>query len=417
MWKIDIFIMKTYKKSKIEIKSFGIINALGNGQQQVLDSLRAGQAVGMKAFQTDLLEKQYHCGMVEASLPKVPTKFAQFACRNNQLAMAAIQQIAADIEGVKQHYGKSRIGVVMGTSTSGIKEAEVALKAKSQSGAMPSDFSYKMQEIGALAEFVSGWLDVTGPSYAISTACSSSGKVFSAAARLLNSNICDAVVVGGADSLCDLTLGGFDSLEAISEQPTNPFSVNRCGINIGEAAAMFLLTKISSDNTTDKSLGEQPSLQLLGVGESSDAHHMSAPEPNGLGAIACMQAALDDAALKPTQIDYLNLHGTGTKLNDSMEAKAVHNVFGEQLKCSSTKPMTGHTLGAAGATEVALCCLILKHASNKIAPLHLFDGQLDPELSKISLIDSNHFEQPITTAMSNSFAFGGNNVSVIVGNR
>jgi 3-oxoacyl-[acyl-carrier-protein] synthase I len=409
--------MKTINKSNIEIKSFGIINALGSNQRQVLESLEEGRSVGMKPFNTSILDKQYHCGVVESELPEIPEKFSQFNCRNNQLAAAALQQIDEDIHTAKQQFGKSRVGVVMGTSTSGIKEAEVALKEKSQSGELPSEFSYKMQEIGALAEFVSGWLDVTGPSYAISTACSSSGKVFSAAARLLDSNICDAVVVGGADSLCDLTLGGFDSLEAISEQPTNPFSVNRSGINIGEAAAVFLLTKKRVGESSEESIDNQPSIQLLGVGESSDAHHMSAPEPNGEGAMACMQAAMDDAGLLPTQIDYLNLHGTGTKLNDSMEAKAVHSIFGEQLKCSSTKPMTGHTLGAAGATEVALCCLILKHASNKIAPIHLFDGKLDPELSKIDLISNIYFERPITTAMSNSFAFGGNNVSVIVGIR
>ncbi|MEP1743111.1 MAG: beta-ketoacyl-[acyl-carrier-protein] synthase family protein [Kangiellaceae bacterium] len=409
--------MKTINKSNIEIKSFGIINALGSNQRQVLESLEEGRSVGMKPFNTSILDKQYHCGVVESELPEIPEKFSQFNCRNNQLAAAALQQIDEDIHTAKQQFGKSRVGVVMGTSTSGIKEAEVALKEKSQSGELPSEFSYKMQEIGALAEFVSGWLDVTGPSYAISTACSSSGKVFSAAARLLDSNICDAVVVGGADSLCDLTLGGFDSLEAISEQPTNPFSVNRSGINIGEAAAVFLLTKKRVGESSEESIDNQPSIQLLGVGESSDAHHMSAPEPNGEGAMACMQAAMDDADLLPTQIDYLNLHGTGTKLNDSMEAKAVHSIFGEQLKCSSTKPMTGHTLGAAGATEVALCCLILKHASNKIAPIHLFDGKLDPELSKIDLISNIYFDRPITTAMSNSFAFGGNNVSVIVGIR
>ncbi len=409
--------MKTINKSNIEIKSFGIINALGSNQRQVLESLEEGRSVGMKPFNTSILDKQYHCGVVESELPEIPEKFSQFNCRNNQLAAAALQQIDEDIHTAKQQFGKSRVGVVMGTSTSGIKEAEVALKEKSQSGELPSEFSYKMQEIGALAEFVSGWLDVTGPSYAISTACSSSGKVFSAAARLLDSNICDAVVVGGADSLCDLTLGGFDSLEAISEQPTNPFSVNRSGINIGEAAAVFLLTKKRVGESSEESIDNQPSIQLLGVGESSDAHHMSAPEPNGEGAMACMQAAMDDAGLLPTQIDYLNLHGTGTKLNDSMEAKAVHSIFGEQLKCSSTKPMTGHTLGASGATEVALCCLILKHASNKIAPIHLFDGKLDPELSKIDLISNIYFERPITTAMSNSFAFGGNNVSVIVGIR
>ncbi len=403
------------KKPTININALGVINALGNDNQQVLSSLQKGESRGMRAFATELLNRPFHCGVVDAELPEIPDSMARYDCRNNQLALAALLQIEQAISLSKAKYGTDRIGVVMGTSTSGIKEAEIALLAKQRTQKLPVSFDYKMQEIGALAEFVSLYLGLSGPSYSISTACSSSGKVFAAASRLLNCNICDAVIVGGADSLCDLTLGGFESLEAISGEPTNPFSVNREGINIGEGAAMFLLTR---ECLADDSLSERPDfcgLQLLGVGESSDAHHMSAPEPNGAGALASMRAALQAAALAPEQIDYLNLHGTGTKLNDSMEANAVNQLFGSQLSCSSTKPMTGHTLGAAGATEVAICCLILQQASFKIAPIHLFDGQPDPSLAKINLQQQTCFEKPITTAMSNSFAFGGNNVSVIVG--
>jgi 3-oxoacyl-[acyl-carrier-protein] synthase I len=408
-------------KSPIKIQSFGAINALGSGCNEILASLKQGRSSGMQSYQNELLDKPFYCGVVDAELPRVPKQLAKFDCRNNQLILAALSEIEQSIEQAKKRFQSSRIGVVMGTSTSGIKEAEIALKFKSQNQVLPDAFDYKMQEIGALAEFVKTYLELAGPSYAISTACSSSGKVFASAARLLRLGICDAVIVGGSDSLCDLTLGGFESLEAISSQPTNPFSVNRAGINIGEGAAVFLLTK-ADENLSLNEIGGNSSqinsdnqLLLLGVGESSDAHHMSAPEPNGAGAIACMQAALEDAGLSPEYIDYLNLHGTGTKLNDSMEAKAVNKVFGPQLPCSSTKPMTGHTLGAAGATEVAICCLILAYSNHKIAPIHRFDGQLDSQLSEISLVESVNFKQPIRAAMSNSFAFGGNNVSVIIG--
>lgn len=404
-------IIMNEERTPIYITSLGLINALGASKEEVLENLSVGRSPGMQCFTAELLGKDYFCGVVNQNLPKVPEALAKFDCRNNQLAMAALAQIQGAIDEVINQFGANRIGIVMGTSTSGIKEAEIALKAKSLTGTLPERFSYKMQEIGALAEFIRDYLGTSGPCYSISTACSSSGKVFASAERLLRLGLCDAVVVGGADSLCDLTLGGFESLEAISKEQTQPFSVNRKGINIGEAAAMFILSKTPLSTTNSDS----NEIYLLGVGEASDAYHISAPEPNGLGAIAAMEDALAKAQLKPEQVDYLNLHGTGTSLNDLMEAKAVNQLFGERTGCSSTKPLTGHTLGAAGATEAALCWLILHNNHKKIVPPHIFDGQLDPDLSKIHLLASAETEDIICTTLSNSFAFGGNNVSVIFG--
>jgi 3-oxoacyl-[acyl-carrier-protein] synthase-1 len=237
----------------------------------------------------------------------------------------------------------------------------------------------------------------------VSTACSSSAKVFASARSLIFAGVCDAVLIGGVDSLCAMTLCGFSSLEAVDPNITNPMRANRAGINIGEAAVLFMLSK-----------GGQ-GVQLLGVGESSDAHHMSAPEPDGVGAEAAMRAALADAGLRPEDIDYVNLHGTGTIHNDSMESKAVARVFGLNTPCSSTKALVGHTLGAAGAIEAAFCWIALNTQGDEVPlPPHIWDGCRDPELPEIRLVESGEFG-PIRFTLSNSFAFGGSNCSVILG--
>lgn len=400
--------------TNIYLASLGLINALGVNKKQVFNNLISGQSPGMQHYKSRLMDKTHFCGVIEADLPVIPEQFSVFNCRNNQLALAAIEQIQDDINTAIKRYGAHRIGLVMGSSTSGILEAEQALNIKKHKGKLSENYHYKMQEAGSLVEFLAAYLHIEGPSYLISTACSSSGKIFAAAKRLLELDYCDAVIVGGADSLCDLTLGGFDSLEAISIEKTNPFSKNRKGINIGEAAAMFLVTKEPLSKCTENKQNQDPTILLLGVGESSDAHHMSAPEPSGKGANKSMNAALKEAKLLPNAINYINLHGTGTALNDNMEAQAVSDVFGNQTPCSSTKPLTGHTLGAAGATETALCWLLLTNQSLQ-APTHCYDGQYDPDISKIHLVAINDSRRKISKTMSNSFAFGGNNVSVIIG--
>ena len=338
-------------------------------------------------------------------LPELPTALAEFRCRNHRLAYAAWLQIETSVLQAKQHYGAHRIGVVIGSSTSGMDATDTAWFQWRQSGELPASYSFHEQyEMVGVARLIGLVAGVTGPTLAVSTACTSGAKAFASAAGLLATGWCDAVIVGGADTLCDLTLSGFNVLDALAPGMTNPFSANREGLNLGEGAALFLLSR------------EPAPVGLLGVGESSDAHHMSAPHPEGIGAEAAMRAALLDACLEPEQIDYLNLHGTGTRLNDHMESLAVARVL-PAVACSSTKPLTGHTLGAAGALEAAFCYLTLKQTGDGMAqaPPHIWDGARDgalvtPRLIKVGAPKS----RTPAIAMSNSFAFGGNNCSLIL---
>jgi 3-oxoacyl-[acyl-carrier-protein] synthase-1 len=270
-------------------------------------------------------------------------------------------------------------------------------------GEMPADYHYRQQEIGAGAEFLARYLGLDGPRYTISTACSSSAKVFAAGERLLAADLCDAAIIGGCDSLCRLTVNGFDALSSLTDGICNPFSVNRNGINVGEGVALFLLTRT-----------EAP-IRLAGVGESSDAYHMSAPDPSGSGAELAIRQALASAGVSPELIGYINLHGTATEKNDEMESHVVDRVFGCETPCSSTKSQIGHTLGAAGAQEIGLCWLLLDERNrDRRLPRHLWDGEADPELPAIALTsDDTRWNRDLF--MSNSFAFGGSNVSVIIG--
>jgi len=296
--------------------------------------------------------------------------------------------------------------VVLGTSTTGIQESTQGIAGLIQHGQLPDDYHYGHQELSAPASFLSDWLQLAGPSYCISTACTSSARALLSARRLLDAGLCDAVICGGVDTLCDLTLQGFSALEATSERLCNPFSVNRDGINIGEAAALFLMSR------------EPASIALLGAGASSDAHHISAPDPQGKGAIEAMRLALRQAAIAAEQLDYLNLHGTATAHNDAMESLAVSTLFPAGVSCSSSKPMTGHTLGAAGALEAAFCWLSLSPFNpEQLLPPHLWDGQQDPALPTLELVapDTHLSRSAPRRMMSNSFAFGGNNISLILG--
>ncbi|MES2626117.1 MAG: beta-ketoacyl-[acyl-carrier-protein] synthase family protein [Pseudomonadota bacterium] len=387
----------------VYLNELGIINALGNSKDTVYHNMLAGNAPGMGLMTTAVTQKTFYAGQVVDELPSIPAELSNFGSRNNQLILAALSQIEAPIRTALEKYSPARIGVVMGSSTGGVAEAEVAFAELHNKGSFPDDFSYRQQEIGVSAEFIADYFQTRGPVFSISTACSSSGKVFASARGLIEQGLCDAVIVGGADSLCELTLNGFKSLEALSDERCNPLSSNRKGINIGEGAAIFLMSH------------EPYGVLMAGVGESSDAFHMTAPEPKGEGALQAMQTALTDAKLDASAIDYINLHGTGTRLNDGMECNAVYSLFGDHVLASSSKPLTGHTLGAAGATEAGLCWLLLNNANvYEVAP-HIYDGQFDPEFSKLSLCESSVTKTPVKFAMSNSFAFGGSNVSVILG--
>lgn len=342
-------------------------------------------------------------GAVLNPLKEIPQELSKFNCRNNQLIATAYESISEDVERLKQKYGKHRVGVILGSSTSGIASGEVAFKYFQKNKKFPEMFDYIQQEMGSCSEFLARYADVTGVHYTISTACSSSGKAFAVADRLMQADFCDAVIVGGSDSLCELTLNGFDSLELLSSGICNPFSINRSGLNIGEGAALFILSK------------EPSSIKLSGVGESSDGYHITAPDPKGTGAKLAIAKSLEAAKIAADDIGYINLHGTATRKNDEMESQAVHEIFGEMTPCSSTKPLTGHTLGAAGAQELGLCWLLLseKYNPEKLLPAQIWDQEKDPELVSINLIT-----EPTTWAkprfMSNSFAFGGSNVSLII---
>ncbi len=343
-------------------------------------------------------------GAVEDELPAVPAALAATAGRNNRLMLAALDEMRAPVAEAVARWGADRVAVIMGTSTSGIAEGEVSLAQFRRSGAWPPDYDYGRQELGSLGEFAARALGLTGPAYTIGTACASSAKVFAAARRLIRAGLADAAVVGGADTLCRMTLQGFDSLQALSKGRCNPFSRNRDGITIGEGAAAFLLSPT------------QGPVELLGVGESSDAYHPTAPDPAGTGAREAMLAALAEAELPPSGIGYINLHGTATPLNDAMESRAVAAVFGAEVPCSSTKPLTGHLLGASGGCEAGFLWLML--AADEVAPLlppHLWDGQPDPDLPALRLVRPGERLTPGRAVLSNTFGFAGSNVAVLLG--
>lgn len=396
-----------HSKTPLFINHMAMINALGYDHQSLLQKLKQGDTSHMKPYHSALIDKEFLVGKIDQALPEITDPLQHHNSRNNQIILHCLLQLDAPLDTLKQHYSANRIGVVMGTSTSGIAEGERAIDAYSKNGLLNDrsstrDFDYSQIQMSSPAEFIADYLELSGPAYSISTACSSSGKVFASAQSLIENNVCDAVIVGGADSLCDMTLGGFDSLEAISDTLSEPFGSNRQGINIGEGAALFIITRTPSK------------VALLGVGESSDAHHISAPHPEGEGAAEAMIEALRQANLTPQAIDYLNLHGTGTPLNDAMESKAVIASLSDKTLCSSTKPLTGHTLGAAGATEIGFCWLLV-NSNDPVLPLHHCGEQLDPDIPTINLVQQQPTNASIATAMSNSFAFGGNNVSVIIG--
>lgn len=391
------------KNSDIYIQDYAFCNVLGSSKDEIWENLSQNRFLLQK--DTALLANgSTYLGHIRVELPTLPAHLKEYHCRNNQVLAFCLNQLKSQIDELIARYGNTRIGVVMGTSTAGIDLSEQAIQHFQQTGTMDPDFHYRCQELGSTSGFVAKYLAINGPHLSISTACSSSGRVFLSAQRMLRSSLVDAVIVGGADTLCHLTVNGFHSLASLSDQPNTPFDQQRKGINIGEAGAVFILTREKSD------------LILAGVGESSDAYHISAPEPQGLGAERAMRSALEAAQLVPEDIGYLNLHGTATPLNDQMESLAVARVFG-QVPCSSTKTLTGHTLGAAGATEAAISCLLLEkygQNSTNFLPMQTSKAStLDDTLPKIGLITQHNQELLSPVIMSNSFAFGGNNVSVI----
>ncbi|MEO5699887.1 MAG: beta-ketoacyl-[acyl-carrier-protein] synthase family protein [Casimicrobiaceae bacterium] len=332
----------------------------------------------------------------------LPAPLAAFDCRNQRLAWLALAQdgFRDAVAAARERYGARRIAVVMGTSTSGILAAEHAWRRRDDSGNLPADFHYATtQDNFSLGDFVSRVLDLDGPCHVVSTACSSSAKVFASAARLIMTGVVDAAVVGGADSLCGTTLYGFRSLELTSRTPCRPFDAQRDGISLAEGAAFALLERDSAG-----------SVALLGYGESSDAYHMSSPHPEGLGAKQAMEAGLGRAGLSPASVDYINLHGTASPANDAAEDRAVYELFGNAVPCSGTKGWTGHTLGAAGGIEASISLLALERG---FMPGTLNTQRIDPAC-RSALLQDNAFAD-LRVVVSNSFGFGGSNCSLVFG--
>ncbi len=337
----------------------------------------------------------------------LPATLAAHNCRNNRLAWLGLQQdgFSAAVEAAIARHGRRRVGVFLGTSTAGILQTELAYRRRDPvSGALPDDFIYATtHNTYSVAGFVREYFQLEGPAMVVSTACSSSAKVFGSAARMIEAGLIDAAVVGGVDSLCLTTLYGFNSLELLAPEPCRPFDVERQGLSIGEAAAFVLLERPAEDLAADAVL-------LLGVGESSDAHHMSSPHPDGLGARMAMAAALQSAGLQASDIDYINLHGTATPGNDAAEGKAVAALFGDRTPSSSTKGATGHTLGAAGGLEAIICAIALQRG---FLPGGCNTRQLDPAIP-IRYLTANADIAP-RRVLSNSFGFGGTNCSLVLG--
>jgi 3-oxoacyl-[acyl-carrier-protein] synthase I len=385
----------------VYLNDLGIVCSLGTNSNDIYQKLTSSAETSLTSNNQYSNGKPLMLGVVNGSLPSLKPYPAAQQTRTNQLLRAAYEQIESSFQKAKESVPVERIAIVIGTSTSGIEETEKAVKQVQRQQAIADTYSYQQQNLGNPADALAQWAGIAGPSYCISTACTSGAKALASGRRLLRSGMFDIVLAGGVDSLCSLTVNGFASLEAVSADNCLPFSANRKGINIGEGAALFMMSREASD------------ICLTGVGESSDAHHISAPEPDGKGASKAIESALKDAQLERKDIDYLNLHGTATDQNDRMEARAVHRAFGDNLACSSTKGYTGHTLGAAGAIEAAFCYLALIYNDGQL-PLHLYDGAYDNDLPVLDLVKLDRPRNPISKAMSNSFAFGGNNISLIL---
>jgi 3-oxoacyl-[acyl-carrier-protein] synthase-1 len=388
-------------KPQFFLPCMGIVCALGENKDAVFANMVIGSTDGVIAHYDFIPHKSVKLATILSDLPEIPSKLKIHNTRCNQILLAAYLQIESEVQEAIKKYGKNRIAIILGSGTSGIDEVQRAVDEDSE---LPR-LDYNALEIASPSQFLAEYTGLTNISYTVSTACTSSAKAFVSAQNLLNLGFCDAVIVGGSDNLCKLTVNGFYALESVSTEICNPFSKNRNGITIGEGAAIFLMTK------------EKSEIALLGAGESSDAYHKTSPDPQGNGAMAAINKALNQADLSPSDIDYVNLHGTATILNDNMESCVMAKLFADTYS-SSTKPMTGHTLGSAGVIELALCWLVLSKLNEKnLLPPHIWDGQYDESLEKLRFVEKGNNIAPkkLKICMSNSFAFGGSNSSLILG--
>jgi 3-oxoacyl-[acyl-carrier-protein] synthase-1 len=380
------------------VTAYSALNALGATTREVIRALDTGTS-GLAPCSMDLPFETY-TGAAPGPLPALPAALSAFDSRSARLAVAALDEMRPALASTIARHGSDRVALVLGTTTAGLDRTERAYHELRQTGALPTGYDMARQHaFGGLLEAVRRAAGVTGPAYVVSTACSASAKALGSAQRLLAADVVDAVLVGGVDSLCQTTLHGFHSLEILSRERCRPLSRARSGINIGEGAAYLLLERRGESHA-----------YLLGVGESSDAHHMAAPHPEGAGAVAAMREALAQAGAEPGDVDYINAHSPGTRLNDLSESRAITSLFGAQVAVISTKGYTGHLLGAGGATEAVFAVVAVEQGW---LPASLGAEPVDTTLGIHVPIARQ--ERPCRTALSNSFAFGGNNVSVLFG--
>ena len=377
-------------------------NPLGLGLQPTLSALIENRS-GLRPNDFGDVDLPTWIGRVDAvEDARLPAPLQDFESRNNRLAYLGLEQdgFRTAVARARLRVGPTRVAVIVGTTTAGILSTELAYRQRDAAGALPASFDYaRTQNLYSVTDFVRRALQLRGPAFSISTACSSSAKVFAAAHRMMAAGICDAAVVGGVDSLCLTTLYGFNALALLSPQACRPWDAQRDGISIGEAAGFALLER---DGESD--------IALLGYGESADAHHLSRPHPQGAGALLAMRSALDRAALRADQIDYVNLHGTASVANDRAEDEALRQLFEHPPMLSSTKGHTGHTLGAAGITEAIIAALALRAGT---VPATLHQQNIDPSLH--CRVETTSLARAIARVMSNSFGFGGNNCALILG--
>jgi 3-oxoacyl-[acyl-carrier-protein] synthase-1 len=381
------------------VTAWSTVNSLGTTTERVMSALRGGRASLTPPPSGTPFETV--CGVVDIDLPALPKGLERFESRNNRFIQQALAEMGTALDAARERWGTERVGICVGSSTAAMDEIENAYSVHAETGSLPSSFDVLVSgSFDGLIQTLRALTGLEGPAAVISNACASSGKAFASAQRWLHAGVVDAVLVGGADSLCQITFRGFRSLGLLSCEPTRPFSSERRGINIGEGAAFALLERS----------GEGP--RLLGVGESGDAHHMTTPDPEGRGAQRAMEIAISDAGVAVTDIDYVNAHGTGTAFNDAMEARAIRATLGARSDpvVVSTKGYVGHTLGAAGAIEATF---VLESLQDRWIPGSVGADPLDP---KIGLnIPALAVDSDVRVALSNSFAFGGSNVSLVFG--
>lgn len=389
---------------KLKLSASTLCSCLGRGMTAHRDAL-LDECGGLERADFNEIELDTWIGRVaDVDDVSLPNELRNYDCRNNRLAQLAIETdgFGDAIAGAIERYGRGRIGVFLGTSTSGVREGEIAYASRDpKRDTLPEEFRYNTtQQMFSVGDFTRRLLGLRGVAEVVSTACSSSAKVFAVAQRYMNAGFCDAAIVGGVDSLCQMTLYGFDSLQLVSKHPCRPADRDRDGLNIGEAAGFALLEWQNSDGD----------ICLLGCGETSDAWHMSTPSPDGAGAALAMREALTAAGLEPSQIDYVNLHGTATPANDLSEDAALLDVFNGAVPCSSTKGFTGHALGAAGIVEALFACIAIE---NDIAFRSLNTANVDERICSPILLETARF--PVGKVMTNSFGFGGTNMSLVFG--